>query len=95
MRAVFYGPDFITITKTEDANWAFVKPEVFALITEALAGGGSVVLEGTSGAVDTMPEEGDSEVVSMVKELLDTRIRPSIQEGGFFRAFSCALGGKC
>ncbi|KAI5844520.1 scaffold protein Nfu/NifU N terminal-domain-containing protein [Morchella snyderi] len=82
VRAVFYGPDFITITKTEGANWAFVKPEVFALITEALAGGGSVVVEGTSGAVDTMPEEGDSEVVSMVKELLDTRIRPSIQEDG-------------
>lgn len=91
VRAVFYGPDFITITKTEGANWAFVKPEVFALITEALAGGGSVVVEGTSGAVDTMPEEGDSEVVSMVKELLDTRIRPSIQEGGIALslAFSC------
>ncbi|KAH0610380.1 uncharacterized protein H6S33_011907 [Morchella sextelata] len=82
VRAVFYGPDFITITKTEGANWAFVKPEVFALITEALAGGGSVVVEGTSGAVDTLPQEGDSEVVSMVKELLDTRIRPSIQEDG-------------
>lgn len=33
-------------------------------------------------AQDTAPAEGDSEVVEMIKELLDTRIRPSIQEDG-------------
>lgn len=31
---------------------------------------------------DTKAREGDSEVVSMIKELLDTRIRPAIQEDG-------------
>lgn len=87
VRAVFYGPDFITITKSEDANWAFLKPEVFSLITEVLNSGSSVVTEGTTQAEDTMPKEGDSEVVGMIKELLDTRIRPAIQEGmGFYIA---------
>jgi Fe-S cluster biogenesis protein NfuA len=81
--SVFYGPDFITVTKTDDVNWAHIKPEVFSLITEALNSGAPVVTEGeTSMAADTAPAEGDTEVVAMIKELLDTRIRPAIQEDG-------------
>lgn len=96
VRSVFYGPDFITVTKAEDANWAHIKPEVFSLITETLNAGGSAVLEGgTSMAEDTAPAEGDTEVVAMIKELLDTRIRPAIQEDGGdieFRGFDVEAG---
>jgi hypothetical protein len=41
--AVFYGTDFITVTKAADANWAHVKPEVFSLITEAVTSGQQIV----------------------------------------------------
>ncbi|KAJ6260177.1 hypothetical protein Dda_4400 [Drechslerella dactyloides] len=83
VQSVFYGPDFITVTKTPDSLWSYLKPEVFALITEHLNNGAPVVLPGEAVAsTDTAPEEGDSEVVSMIKELLDTRIRPAIQEDG-------------
>lgn len=96
IRSVFYGPDFITVTKNEDVNWAHVKPEVFSLITEALNSGQPVVTEGeTSMAADTAPAEGDTEVVAMIKELLDTRIRPAIQEDGGdieFRGFDVDKG---
>lgn len=96
IRSVFYGPDFITVTKSEDVNWAHVKPEVFSLITEALNSGQPVVAEGeTSMAADTAPAEGDTEVVAMIKELLDTRIRPAIQEDGGdieFRGFDVDKG---
>lgn len=90
--SVFYGPDFITVTKASDANWAHVKPEVFALITEAVASGAqivNIVERGTGengqegGEVDSLSyDENDSEVVGMIKELLETRIRPAIQEDG-------------
>jgi Fe-S cluster biogenesis protein NfuA len=89
--AVFYGVDFITITKAGDANWAHIKPEVFSLITEAVTSGESVVTvaSGDAGAQgppveeDTLGyNENDSEVVGMIKELLETRIRPAIQEDG-------------
>ncbi|KAL8797231.1 MAG: hypothetical protein Q9195_000698 [Heterodermia aff. obscurata] len=90
--SVFYGPDFITVTKAEDTNWAHVKPEVFSLITEAVTSGEAVVnivenkgseagQEG--GEKDTLQyDDNDSEVISMIKELLDTRIRPAIQDDG-------------
>jgi NFU1 iron-sulfur cluster scaffold homolog, mitochondrial len=89
--SVFYGTDSITVTKATDTNWAHVKPEVFSLITEAVTAGSPIVnvvegqsAEGQEGAdTDSLRyDEADSEVVSMIKELLETRIRPSIQEDG-------------
>lgn len=86
--SVFYGTDFITVTKDPDANWAHIRPEVFALITEAVTSGQTIVAtaEGKEGhpvEEDSLAyDENDSEVVGMIKELLDTRIRPAIQEDG-------------
>jgi Fe-S cluster biogenesis protein NfuA len=89
--AVFYGADFITVTKSADANWAHVRPEVFALITEAITSGQPIVNVSTDNGsdgqepaeVDSLSyNENDSEVVGMIKELLETRIRPAIQEDG-------------
>ena len=90
--SVFYGSDFITVTKASNAQWAHVKPEVFSLITEAVTSGEQIVntVENTSSESgqegadqDTLGyDENDDEVVGMIKELLETRIRPAIQEDG-------------
>lgn len=108
--AVFYGPDFITITKAGDANWAHIKPEVFSLITEAVTTGEPIINVAEAGAGAGPAEEDslsynedDDEVVGMIKELLETRIRPAIQEDGGdieFRGFedgivSLKLRGAC
>ena len=81
------------MTKVSDANWAHVKPEVFSLITQALTSGQPVVnvvakqqeqhgQEGGDRESLAYSEEDDDEVVGMIKELLETRIRPAIQEDG-------------
>ncbi|KAF2228289.1 NifU-related protein [Elsinoe ampelina] len=89
--SVFYGIDYITVTKDSSQPWAHIKPEVFSLITEAVTNGQPIVTksEGKSDEGQGMTEddslaydENDSEVVSMIKELLETRIRPAIQEDG-------------
>jgi len=89
IKSVFYGADFITVTKAEDANWAHIKPEVFSLITEAVTSGAQIVTTVESSGAHGEEEEdslsyneNDSEVVGMIKELLETRIRPAIQEDG-------------
>lgn len=96
--SVFYGADFITVTKAADVNWAHVRPEIFALITEAITSGENIVTiaERKEGAPEEEEDslaynEDDSEVVGMIKELLETRIRPAIQEDGGdieFRGFT-------
>lgn len=49
---------------------------------EHLASGKPVLTEAVEGSHDTKIQEGDSETVQMIKELLETRIRPAIMEDG-------------
>ena len=90
--SVFYGRDYITVTKDSSALWAHVKPEVFALITEAVTNGSPIVNTVAQKAGEEHGQGGfteeaqydpeDEEVVGMIQELLETRIRPAIQEDG-------------
>lgn len=83
VKTIFYGPDFLTITKAEEAQWPVLKPEIFSLLMEYLSGGEPIMsAEHTAAASDTAASEDDDEIVSMIKELLDSRIRPAIQEDG-------------
>lgn len=81
--SVFFGTDFVTVRKADDKDWALLKPEVFAAIMDFYASGEAVLLEGDQLARDdTAVHEGDSELVAMIKELLETRIRPAVAEDG-------------
>ncbi|XP_068924994.1 NFU1 iron-sulfur cluster scaffold homolog, mitochondrial isoform X2 [Petaurus breviceps papuanus] len=81
VKSVFFGPDFITVTKeSEDLDWNLLKPDIYATIMDFFASGLPLVNEETLSA-DAATEE-DDEVVAMIKELLDTRIRPTVQEDG-------------
>jgi Fe-S cluster biogenesis protein NfuA len=80
---VFFGSDFVTVTKNDDYNWPVLKPDIFAAIMDFFSSGEPLftdkeVLE----ASDTAIHEDDDEVVAMIKELLETRIRPAVQEDG-------------
>lgn len=82
---VFFGPDFVTITKNQDAIWQLMKPDIYSAIMDFFASGQPIISEGADSPLapaDTMIHEDDSETVQMIKELLDTRIRPSIQDDG-------------
>ncbi|KAK7518486.1 HIRA-interacting protein 5 [Phyllosticta citriasiana] len=91
--SVFFGIDYITVTKDSTVPWAHIKPEVFSLLSEHVATGqpmvkvaeGKATTDGQEGGAeqDTLAyNEDDDEVVGMIKELLETRIRPAIQEDG-------------
>jgi len=82
VKGVFLGPDFITVTKADDdIEWKLLKPEIFATIMDFFASGLPILNEGVPNT-DTQIHEDDSETVQMIKELLDTRIRPTVQEDG-------------
>ncbi|KAF8021821.1 hypothetical protein BT93_G2074 [Corymbia citriodora subsp. variegata] len=80
---VFYGSDFVTVTKFDDASWDLLKPEIFAAIMDFYSSGQPLFLDSqTASAMDTAIHEDDSETVAMIKELLETRIRPAVQDDG-------------
>ncbi|KAK8854682.1 hypothetical protein IAR55_003421 [Kwoniella newhampshirensis] len=85
LTGVFFGPDFVTCSKDDSYNWSILKPEVFAVLMEHFSSGAPLFKEGQqsdSGAEDTRILDTDSEVVGMIKELLETRVRPAIMEDG-------------
>jgi len=52
------------------------------LTMEHLLSGQPLLTEHVEAHEDTKIQEGDSETVQMIKELLETRIRPAIMEDG-------------
>ncbi|XP_041855108.1 NFU1 iron-sulfur cluster scaffold homolog, mitochondrial [Melanotaenia boesemani] len=104
VKSVFLGPDFITITKSDATmEWKVIKPDVFATIMDFFTSGLPIVNEDSKPSADTAPSDDDDEVVAMIKELLDTRIRPTVQEDGgdvLYRGFEdgvvkLKLQGSC
>lgn len=84
VRMVFFGPDFLSVNKAEDTQWSTLKPEIYSIIIEHFSQGKALFYEGMAdnGPEDTRILDTDSEVVAMVKELLDTRVRPAVMEDG-------------
>jgi len=86
---VFLGTDFITVTKAGDSDWFHLKPAVLGAIMEHFTTGQPVVT-GTE-EVAAAADSEDDEIVSAIKELLETRVRPAVaQDGGdiIFEDFS-------
>ena len=83
VEGVFFGQDFVTVTKAENVDWAHIKPGILGAIMEHYQSGAPVI-EGQSGAVGHAAHDGpDGEIVVQIKELLDTRVRPAVaQDGG-------------
>ena len=80
---VFFGSDFITVTKDENIEWEHVKPAILGLIMEHFQSGAPILLEENTTPIHAEHHGPDSKIVEQIKELLDTRVRPAVaQDGG-------------
>jgi Fe-S cluster biogenesis protein NfuA len=77
---VFLGGDFITVTKEGDSDWHQLKPAVLAAIMEHFTAGRAVIAAGAEEPAAV--GEDEDEVVSQIKELLETRVRPAVAMDG-------------
>jgi Fe-S cluster biogenesis protein NfuA len=79
---VFLGGDFITVTKTDEASWQALKPQVLGALMDHFVAGRPVIEGDTDEDLvdDILPE--DEEVVAQIRELLDTRVRPAVAGDG-------------
>ncbi len=80
---VFFGTDFVTVTKAEAAEWQHIKPAILGAIMEHFQSGAAVI-EGEGAQGGHAAHDGpDGDIVRQIKELLDTRVRPAVaQDGG-------------
>lgn len=79
--AVFYGADFITVTKSEEVNWSLLKPEILMIIMDHLVAGMPVFdeLQNVLTEIDT---DGMDDVEKQIVEIIETRVRPSVAMDG-------------
>ncbi|KAJ1816311.1 hypothetical protein GGH91_004289 [Coemansia sp. RSA 2671] len=87
VKGIMYGSDFVTVRKDSDHPWQLMKPDIYAAIMDHFSSGRSLIREdtesdGTAKSSAAGVTEEDSEIVSEIKELLESRVRPSIQEDG-------------
>ena len=80
---VFFAQDFISVSKTESVDWAHIKPAILGAIMEHFQSGMPLLENNT--APESVAENGnspDSPIVTQIKELLDTRVRPAVARDG-------------
>jgi Fe-S cluster biogenesis protein NfuA len=98
---VFFGRDFITVTKNEATDWAKIKTEILATIMDFYVSGKPIMYE--QKAENTDANDEDSEIVKQIKELIEIKVRPAVaMDGGdiIFHSFEdgivkLQLKGSC
>ena len=80
---IFFGHDFVTVTKDDGVDWDHIKPAILGAVMDHFQSG-DPVMSGeaqSSGHAEHTGEDGH--IVGQIKELLDTRVRPAVaQDGG-------------
>lgn len=85
---VFFGYDFVTVTKADGPEWQHLKPAILGAIMEHFMTGQPVMTttresRDEADAGEEFYDKADEEIVLTIKELLDTRVRPAVaQDGG-------------
>ncbi len=83
VEGVFFGSDFITITKNSKLDWQVMKPLVLGAIMEHYSSGEETIIkEQKKENISLQSSENDNDIVKQIKELLDTRVRPAVAMDG-------------
>ena len=88
---VFFGSDFITVTKN-GGEWQQLKPMILGAIMEHYMSGEPLLAPGAAGNSDgdEFFDAADAETVATIKDLIETRVRPAVANDGgdiTFRGF--------
>ena len=84
VNGVFFGSDFITITKQEEIDWQVLKPIVLSSIMDHYKSGDKTIInQNENKNLNSLEKnKNDTELDIQIKELLDTRVRPAVAMDG-------------
>ena len=92
VEGVFFGSDFITVTKSA-GEWPQLKPAILGAIMEHFMSGAPLLRDGETASAssdDEFFEPEDADTVATIKDLIETRVRPAVANDGgdiTFRGF--------
>lgn len=86
VHAIFFGRDFITVTKAEEGSWEVMKILILTTIMEHYVAGLPMMGDGKPAPAATEERSysiEEQEIVDQIKALIETRVRPAVaQDGG-------------
>jgi len=87
VEGVFYGSDFISITKNNNIEWQTLKPLILGVISDHYESGNPLINKiDVVKKIETNTE--DNEIVVQIKEILDSKVRPAVAMDGGDITFS-------
>lgn len=107
VKSVFIASNFVTLTKTLEADWEDIKPSIRQFLKDYLEDGKSIVnedeLPASTSADGNIVLSEDGDVVKRIKELLENYVKPAVEmDGGAiqFKSFdegvvTLMLQGSC
>lgn len=86
---ILIGTDFVSVTKKDSESWDVLKPMVLGSLMDHFSSGLPAIdsaflhmeTEGSSGD-DSAYSETEQEIVTQIRDMLDTRIRPAVAVDG-------------
>ena len=85
VEAVFFGHDFISITKNQNIEWPQIKPDILGIIMDYLTSGQDLLSTTTTTTTSQADQKAsdDEDAASRIREIIETRVRPAVaQDGG-------------
>lgn len=85
--SVFFGSDFVAVTKGE-GEWPHLKPAILGAIMEHFLSGAPLIAEGHDHEAygyddgEEFFDDADIDTVEIIKDLIETRVRPAVAGDG-------------
>lgn len=107
---VFFGHEFISVTAAPGVAWAALKPQVIAMLLDHFVSEAPLFTGGEASGIsvpagdDALDDDpADADIITQIKELVETRVRPAVaRDGGdiVYRGFRegvvfLAMQGAC
>jgi Fe-S cluster biogenesis protein NfuA len=93
VKRVFIAANFVTVTKSEKMDWQEVSGMIKSLIKGYVEEGKPLLKEMPTHSSNTTPVEGESEIVTKIKVVLDEYIRPAVEQDGGAIIFESFVDG--
>ncbi len=84
VEGVFFGSDFVSVTKAPGSDWPMLKPQVLSVLLDHFASGAPLFDQSAAPApLESFPvAPEDEDIVAQIAELIDTRVRPAVAADG-------------
>ena len=87
VEGVFFGSDFVSVTAAPGSEWRDLKPNVLSVLLDHFSGDMPLFRAGSAAGIAIeeeapLDDPADADIVSQIKELIDTRVRPAVANDG-------------